>query len=164
MKTKIIMIVLGVLCFCGITHAQETPRLKIEKAPVIGKGSTIYGEVILDKEKYNYSDFRVTMTLQVERGGRMWGPKPFGDMPSVSINKSGNFTCLFVTGGNDGLAETLYVYLIPKGFTPTSNTDRTEAAAIDKVVINRYKNGKVEIQHSESESKAIPEADNTILM
>jgi len=163
MKTRILTVLLSAaFYFCGVANAQEAPRLKIEKAPLIGKGYTINGEVVLDKIKYSYDDFRVTMTLQVERGGRMWGPKPLANMPSVPVNKSGSFSCLFVTGGNDGLAETLYVYLIPKGFIPTDNAERTEAAAIDKVVINRYKNGKVEIQHSDRGSNTEP--DYTIEM
>jgi hypothetical protein len=153
MKAYLLTLVLAALCCCRpVANAQQTPKLIITNVPAVGKGNAVSGEVILDAKKQNYADYRVTMALQVQRDGHIWGPKPYKDEPAVSVSRSGSFVCNFVSGGSDHLAETLYVYLIPRGFVPTENIDRTEKAAIDKVIINRAKNGRPEIQYTRPES------------
>ncbi|MDR0428934.1 MAG: hypothetical protein LBH58_00450 [Tannerellaceae bacterium] len=148
--------VLSVLCLCSKVMAQGVVQLKIDSVPAIGKGGTVFGRIELTDGVGRYGDYKITMSLQVERGGRIWGPKPYAAYPSVPVNDSGKFVCRFVTGGNDSQAETLYVFLIPKGFTPNEDEYRTEAAAIDKVMINRYKDGRIEIQYR----KPAAEPDN----
>jgi beta-glucanase (GH16 family) len=137
------------------TEVRADPYLKIDSVPKIGAGSTVTGHI----EGGNYADYRITMALAVTRGGQVWAPKPTAMDPSVPINRNGTFSCLFVTGGYDNYAETLWVYLIPKYFVPTANLGKTEAAAVDKVVIQRYENGTIDIQYSQSEEIGSGEKD-----
>jgi len=124
------------------------PHIAVDYAPAIGDGVLIDGYIWLSGGMANYKDYAITMALEVTRGGTVWGPKPTHAQPSVSIGSDGRFSCLFVTGGYDLYAERLYIWLIPSGFVPDSDFERTDAIALDKVIIDRYDNGKVEIKQT----------------
>jgi hypothetical protein len=121
----------------------EKPWIVIDSVPKIGDGDSVRGHIEFDGNG-NYSDYKISMALEVVRGGKTWAPKPTTAQPVVSIDPSG-FICKFVSGGDDIIAERLFVYLIPTSFTPDENTDRTEKASLDVVVIDRYE-GRVDIR------------------
>ena len=133
------------------------PRIAIDYAPAIEEGRTVDGHVWFEGSAGKYSDYAITMALEVTRGGTIWGPKPTYATPSVGLNDEGRFSCLFVTGGYDLYAERLYVYLVPANFTPDGDISRTEAAALDKVIIDRYDDGRVEIQQTKKPKPEVPE-------
>ena len=122
------------------------PRIAVDYAPAAGGGYAVEGHVWFEGGSGNYSGYAVTMALEVTRGGKIWGPKPTYEQPSVPLDGEGNFSCRFVTGGNDDAAERLYVCLIPSDFKPDDDFARTDAAALDKVIIDRYADGKLEIK------------------
>jgi len=124
------------------------PHIAIDSVPAIGDGTTVEGHIWFEGGDDKYGDYAVTMALEVTRGGTIWGPKPTYANPSVEIDSGSHFSCLFVTGGYDLYAERLYIYLIPNGFTPDDDIGRTEATALDKVVIDRYDDGRTEIQQT----------------
>jgi hypothetical protein len=76
--------------------------------------------------------------FEVDRRGQIWGPKPTTAQPTVKIDASGKFSCNFVSGGYDRVAERLYVYLIPASFIPNEDTSLTEKELLDVVIIDRY--------------------------
>ena len=133
----------------AIASDAPKPRIAIEHAPAIEGGRTVDGYIWFEGGTGKYGDYAITMALEVTRGGTVWGPKPTYAEPSVQPGGSGRFSCLFATGGRDLSAERLYVYLIPAGFTPNGDISRTEAAALDKVIIDRYAGGRVDIQQAE---------------
>ena len=131
-----------------IAFAEVKPYIAVDFAPAIEQGSEVRGHIWFEEEAGRYYDYRVTMALEVTKGGYIWGPKPTYDNPSVAVNENGTFVCQFVTGGDDKYAETLYVYLIPAGFLPDGNNSRTEQNAVDKVTIYRDSEGNVEIHQT----------------
>ncbi|MDR0818218.1 MAG: S-layer homology domain-containing protein [Oscillospiraceae bacterium] len=150
---------LGTLPFgAAVTVAADsvTPRIAIEKVPAIDEGREIEGRVWFESSQGKFTDYAVTMALEVTRGGTIWGPKPYSGKPSVAVDSSGFFSCLFVSGGNDISAERLYVWLIPANFSPNGDFARTEAVALDKVVIDRYSDGRVEIQQTTQPTNPSP--------
>ncbi|MDR0652431.1 MAG: hypothetical protein LBG12_03890 [Synergistaceae bacterium] len=62
----------------------------------------------------------------------------------IEFDGNGNFSD-FVSGGDDRIAERLYVYLIPASFIPDENANRTEKAALDVVTIDRHE-GRTDIR------------------
>ncbi|MDR1218256.1 MAG: hypothetical protein LBK73_01450 [Treponema sp.] len=148
MKSKFFLVPLitGLFLISCEQKIQGIPHLKIDNAPAIRNGMEVSGHIEFYDGGNNYADYRITMALEATRGGKIWAPKPYAGEPSAAIDKdNGKFSCLFVSGGDDNKAERLYVYLIPKGFTPNSGYLRTEQSAIDKVVIERYADGTVDI-------------------
>ena len=133
------------------------PRIAIDYAPAIEEGRTVDGHVWFEGSAGKYSDYAITMALEVTRGGTIWGPKPTYATPSVGLNDEGRFSCLFVTGGYDLYAERLYVYLVPANFTPDGDISRTESVALDKVTIDRYDDGRVEIQQTKKTKPEKPD-------
>jgi exo-beta-1,3-glucanase (GH17 family) len=132
------------------------PRLVLDSVPALGQGNAVDGHIRFEGEAGDFGDYAVTMALEVTRGGAIWGPKPTYAQPSVTADADGGFRCLFVTGGNDLNAERLYVCLIPKDFSPSDDFSRTEAAAADVVIIERYADGRVEIKQSAAPEPAPP--------
>ena len=126
-----------------IAWGASSPFIVVDSVPKVGRGDTVSGHVQLEGIG-NYGNYRISMALEVVRGGQIWAPKPTADQPTVEINAQGKFSCKFVSGGNDRIAERLYVYLIPASFTPNSDTDATEKAALDTVVIDRV--GRLDIR------------------
>ncbi len=132
------------------------PHIAIDNVPAIGEGRTVDGHIWFESAAGDYADYAITMSLEVTRGDRIWGPKPTYATPSVAVDSQG-FSCLFVTGGNDLYAERLYVYLIPSDFVPEGYDAQTKEAAWDMVIIDRYADGRVEIQQTEEPIISIPE-------
>ena len=130
--------------------------IAITYAPAIEEGRVVDGFVWFEGGTKNYDGYAVTMALEVNRGGTIWGPKPTYAQPSVALDGDGYFSCLFVTGGNDLYAERLYVWLIPSDFEPDSDFERTDAAAFDKVIIDRYEDGGVKIQQKPPPPPPLP--------
>ncbi|MCL2059145.1 MAG: S-layer homology domain-containing protein [Oscillospiraceae bacterium] len=134
------------------------PYIAVDDAPPIEGGTHVGGYIWLDGAQGggsaaaagSFDGYAITMALEVDRGGTVWGPKPTGATPSVSVGSDGRFSCLFVSGGLDYYAERLYVYLIPSGFVPNSDVERTAAAALDTVTIDRYSDGRVTINHTKT--------------
>ena len=150
--------ILAVLCLIApsaFAADASKPRIAVDYAPAIEDGLAVDGHVWFEGGAGKYSDYAISMALEVTRGGTIWGPKPTYATPSVELSSEGRFSCLFVTGGYDFYAERLYVYLIPSWFTPDSDIDRTEAAALDKVIIDRYDGGRVEIQQAKEPQPAV---------
>ncbi|MCL1792501.1 MAG: S-layer homology domain-containing protein [Oscillospiraceae bacterium] len=135
----------------------SVPYIFVDFAPAINEGSTIEGHIWFDGEPGDCGAYAVTMALQVTRDGQTWGPKPTYANPSVEVNAGGYFSCLFVTGGYDIEAQRLFVWLIPRDFIPDGDFAKTEAAAFDKAVIERYDDGRVEIKHTKEEPPPKPE-------
>ena len=133
----------------SVAFAADVPRphIAIDFVPAIEEGSTVDGHIWFEGAAGDSGDYAITMALEVTRGDTVWGPKPTYATPSVAVDSQG-FSCLFVTGGYDLYAERLYVYLIPKDFVPDGDQTRTEAAALDIVIIDRYQDGRVEIQQT----------------
>ena len=115
--------------------AQTGVQLVVGNVPEVDSGNYVSGRINLSSGKYG--DYAVTMYLEVSEGGRIWGPKPTHANPSVPINDSGEFRCLFNTGGHDYSARVLYVFVVPANFTPTDNFDRTKNVAVAMATINR---------------------------
>ncbi|MDR1578902.1 MAG: hypothetical protein LBS35_00975, partial [Synergistaceae bacterium] len=92
----------------------------------------------------NFSDYGISMAVEVLRGGKIWAPKPTAGQPAVRLDANGYFSCNFVSGGDDSIAERLYVYLIPASFVPNEDTGRTENAALDVLIIDRHE-GRADI-------------------
>jgi exo-beta-1,3-glucanase (GH17 family) len=120
------------------------PWIAIDSVPGVGGGDSVRGHVEFDGDG-NYSDYRISMALEVVRGGPIWGPKPTAGQPVIRIDANGKFSCNFVSGGDDRIAERLYVYLIPASFFPGENTELTEKASLDVIIIDRYE-GRVDIR------------------
>jgi exo-beta-1,3-glucanase (GH17 family) len=115
----------------------EKPWIVIDSVPKIGEGNLVRGHIELGGN--NNSAYTVTMALEITRGDRsIWAPKPTATQPTVGIDSDGSFSCNFVSGGSDNIAERLYVYLIPESFIPNADTALTENAALDVVIIDRY--------------------------
>jgi exo-beta-1,3-glucanase (GH17 family) len=131
--------------FCAsVSWGAEKPWIAIDSVPEIGGEDSVRGHVELEGNG-NYNDYRISMALEVVRGGKIWGPKPTAAQPVVRIDANGGFLCNFVSGGDDRTAERLYVYLIPASFLPDENAELTEKASLDVIIIDRYE-GKVDIR------------------
>ncbi|MDR1483106.1 MAG: hypothetical protein LBI74_10825, partial [Synergistaceae bacterium] len=115
----------------------EKPWIAIDLVPKIGGGDSVRGHIGLGSDG-NYNNYRISMALEVVRGDKSWAPKPTAGQPVVRIDANGNFSCNFVSGGSDRIAERLYVYLIPASFIPNGDTNRTEKESLDVVIIDRY--------------------------
>jgi len=125
-------------------EAAAAPVLSLDRVPEISGGSTVSGHIWFDGAAGSYSDYSVTMALAVARGEGLWAPKPTHATPSVPVGNDGKFECMFVSGGYDSVAEELYIYLIPRNFVPTSNTNRTLENSLDHIVIYRDADGSVD--------------------
>ncbi|MDR3208171.1 MAG: S-layer homology domain-containing protein [Oscillospiraceae bacterium] len=132
----------------AVSRAAEGPRLVVDFVPAMDGGTRVTGHVLSGDAAGGFDGWRVTMALQVTRGGTVWGPKPTTAAPSVTLDAYGSFDCLFVSGGEDIRAAVLYVYLIPASFTPNGDGARTEAAALDKVTVYREAGRPNEIVYS----------------
>jgi exo-beta-1,3-glucanase (GH17 family) len=150
MFRKISVLILCALVFtpslfgASTSWGTEKPWIVIDSVPEIGGGDSVRGHIEFDSNG-SYGDYRISMALEVVRGSDRWAPKPTYDQPAVEIGANGNFSCLFVSGGQDHIAERLFVYLIPASFTPNGDTSRTEEVALDVVIIDRYE-GRVDIR------------------
>jgi exo-beta-1,3-glucanase (GH17 family) len=153
------VILLGVVLFISLFPVTSSgadtakPYIAVDRVPALGNGSEVEGHIWFESGTQSYTNYAITMALEVTRGDTTWGPKPTYEQPSVRVGSDGKFSCQFVTGGDDVYAERLYVWLIPYTFKPTDDFERTEKAALDKVVINRYRNSKTEIQQKEELKK-----------
>lgn len=155
--TLLLAIAIAGGCFCvDASAASVSPRLAIDSVPGIESGRTVSGHVWFEEGSGDFSQYAVTMALAVTKGGKIWAPKPTSATPSVPLNSDGSFECLFVSGGYDFSAEELYVCLIPKNFDPGSDYDRTEANALDTVMIYRNTDGTIRISQ-----KSVPAKDRS---
>jgi hypothetical protein len=147
---------LGVLILCALAFSSSSllfasvalgagrPWISIGVVPQIGEGDYVGGHIWFEREgEENYDDYAISMALEVARGDTRWAPKPTKNEPSVRIDADGKFSCRFVSGGNDAIAERLFVYLVPASFTPNGDANRTESAALDMVTIDRPKGGQI---------------------
>ncbi|MCL2461650.1 MAG: S-layer homology domain-containing protein, partial [Defluviitaleaceae bacterium] len=142
-----LLLALSLLGLNTVSAAQlPKPHIAVDSVPAIGKGTSVEGHVWFDGSGWNYSDYTITMALEVTRGGAIWAPKPTAATPTVSLDSDGHFSCAFVSGGDDIDAERLYVYLVPSDFVPDADTGRTAAASLDNVIIDRYADGTVNIR------------------
>jgi exo-beta-1,3-glucanase (GH17 family) len=132
------------LFWVSTSWGAENPWIAIDSVPKIGSGDSVRGHIEVDSGGI-YSDFRISMALEVIRGGKTWGPKPTADQPVIRIDTNGTFSCKFVSGGDDSIAERLYVYLIPASFISNEDTNRTEESSLDVIIIDRHE-GRVDIR------------------
>ncbi len=137
------MLLAAVLCLTlwpmPCAAADSGAYIIIDDVPSIDGGSYVTGHVVLGSGQY--TDYRVTMALSVTRDGAVWAPKPTYDTPYVGIDSDGTFECRFVSGGNDFIAEVLYVYLVPSYFSPSADVKLTQTVAVDGATIYRSDGG-----------------------
>ncbi|MDR1537161.1 MAG: S-layer homology domain-containing protein [Clostridiales bacterium] len=135
--------------FAKTAYAAEA-TLTIDYVPAVDSGTIITGHA--DLKNGNYSDYNVTLYLQVIRreGEKVWGPKPTLANPTVPLDEKGRFSLNFVSGGLDRIAEALYVYLVPKSFHPDESESRTVLAAAASASVYRSASGDIEGVASES--------------
>ena len=120
-----------------VAWSTESPIIEINALPKIGEVGPVGGYITLEGQG-NYSDYRISMALEVSRGGPILAPKPTITQPSVEIDAKGRFSCRFISDSNDAIAERLYVYLIPRLFTPNKDAAATQKAALCTVIITRH--------------------------
>ena len=120
--------------------ADAVPTLMLDAIPEYGVSGQITGSVLNGTR-----NLAVTAYLQVSDGGKIWGPKPTLEDPSVPVSADGSFSLRFITGGTDIDAVMIYIYLIPADYLPSTDDTATEAYALDKLVVSRDEDGAVTV-------------------
>lgn len=151
----------GLLPAVRVRAAAATPHIAIDTVPKYEQGRTITGHVWFSGAAGKYSDYAVTLYLEIEPGGTRWGPKPTYASPSVKVQEDGTFELLFVTGGVDSSAKVLFALLIPAGHTPDGHYDNSAAVALSEAVIYRDPDGGVRIEADPVRDKVSTADKNT---
>jgi hypothetical protein len=156
---KVFSVLLAMVLLAGMNLSvvqaakASDPHIYVDFAPPYQAGNSVQGHVYFDGAAGNFSKYAVTMYLEVTPGGQVWGPKPTFAQPSVKLDDSGNFSCMFNTGGSDYSAQVLYVCLIPASYEPDASFEQTKENAYEVVTIKRTPSGKVSINHKKEKEK-----------
>ncbi len=134
-------------------NAHEQPKLYLTHVPAYGETTDVTGKAALESGKaLNTADYRVTLFLQTEAGGKYW-VKPTYERPSVKLDQSGAFCLDYTTGGIDEKAVTLHILLIPADYIP-SEFNKTRGHALDYVRVDRSRDGKNTVTPSSATAPA----------
>lgn len=139
-------LVFGLLPAVPVQAAAAEPHIAIDTVPKYEQGNVITGHIWFSGAAGRYSDYAVTLYLEIEPGGTRWGPKPTFATPSVNVDGNGHFELRFVTGGVDSSAQVLFALLVPADHVPDGNYDNSSGVALSEAIIYRDPDGGVRIE------------------
>jgi hypothetical protein len=110
----------------AVMPSSSVPKIEIISVPALGSNKRLSGRV----EGVDPKKFGVAVYIQVDGG---WWTKPYWNAPVTFIGPDGNWSCAYVTGGNDLYATAFRAYLIPiKYDPPTMNGDANLPSELDE--------------------------------
>ena len=149
----ILSLLLGAAPGAGADSEAQTgthPVIAVTFAPAYGATERNFVEGVVFREDggdFNPADYRISLYLQVEPGGQYY-VKPYAESGSyhsyVAIDEDGSFSVKCVSGGDDKIAKTLVVMLIPGDYIPGNSYNsfyETRNVALDTVTITRGTDG-----------------------
>lgn len=154
----LLLTALSAMLPAAYAEEESKPVIYLLQAPAYKEKSDVVGMVRMSDTSpcNNVSDYRIVLFIQVVNGEACW-IKPgdtdsSGNFKTVPIaEEDGSFSARYYSYGEerDLTARYIYVFLVPKDFTPTMNgIQAAENECIDQVTIIREANGQVSISPS----------------
>lgn len=114
------------------------PRIFFTHVPKMGSFENLSGRI----ENVDANKYALAVYIRVGHG---WWTKPYWAQPITHLASDGSWSCDITTGGIDEWANTITVFLIPRGFVPTLRSgqgnlpSKVRKIALAKLTVRRKK-------------------------